>query len=211
MPMKLKPILLVAASMLLLVTSRAIGAEKPKSQALSSPNLVWAGLDYTRVKMIGPGQFNDAKAIFPGMLNEWNNLFLRERIKPVEKVTRKHLLLDVAGVYEKNKQASASQIIMSEGPDDVIEKSHISADDIAATVKSCKLENKEGLGAIFIADRFVKHGNKGVGAVYVVAFDVDTREVIFSERVVNKAGGFGFRNFWFHVIKLAEPVLSKCR
>jgi hypothetical protein len=44
-----------------------------------------------------------------------------------------------------------------------------------------------------------------------VFFDVSSREIIASERVVAKASGVAFRNYWFGVIKNAEPELKKYR
>jgi hypothetical protein len=73
------------------------------------------------------------------------------------------------------------------------------------------LDNKTGLGIVFIVDRLVKLDKKGQGAVYVVAFDIGTREVLFSERETGRAAGFGFRNFWFRVVKDAEKGLKKIR
>ena len=84
-------------------------------------------------------------------------------------------------------------------------------EDIAKAVKSYKMENKSGLGAVFIVDRLVKQDKKGQGAVYVVYFDVASREVLFTQRKVSNATGFGFRNYWFRVIKDAEGTLSKYR
>jgi hypothetical protein len=132
------------------------------------------------VRMIGPGEFSNPETIFPGMLEAWNNLFLQERIKFVEKQIKKNLITDIGGVTEANKAATSKQIINSPGPDDTIEKSHITAQDIAK-------------------------------AVYVVYFDVASREVLFTQRKVSNATGFGFRNYWFRVIKDAEGTLSKYR
>jgi hypothetical protein len=67
------------------------------------------------------------------------------------------------------------------------------------------------VAVVFIVDRLIKLDKKGEGAVYVVAFDIGTREVLSSERVVGKAVGFGFRNYWFRVIKDAEKGLGKIR
>jgi hypothetical protein len=206
----MKRLILVAA--LTVFTLGSLAADKsPKNAALASDTLVWAGLDYSKVRMIGPGQFNDPQSIFPGMLEAWNNLFLAERIRFVEKETRKRVVTDIAGVTEVNKTATPSQIIASPGSDDTIDKSHLTPQDIAQAVKSYKLENKTGLGVVFIVDRLVKPDKKGQGAVYVVAFDVATREVVFSQREVSYAVGFGFRNYWFRIIKDAERALKQCR
>jgi hypothetical protein len=189
-----------------------VAAEKPpRNPALASETLVWAGLDFSKVRMIGAGAFNDPDAIFPHMLNSWNNLFLHERISHVEKETNKRVVVDIGGVTEVNKTATPTQVITSPGPDDVIDKSHLTTRDIAEAVKSYKLDSKSGLGVVFIADRFVRVNKAAEGAVYVVGFDVASREVVFSQREVSKPSGIGFRNYWFRVIKNAEGALRQCR
>lgn len=211
--MKRIPILLVLLTTVAALSLNA--AEKKftpaKHPALNSPTVVWAGLDFTMVRMIGAGAFNNPDAIFPGMLESWNNLFLRERLKSVGTETKKTVLTDIGGAMEANKAATPKQIITAMTPDDTLDKSHISAADIARAVKGYKLESKDGLGVVMIADRFVKVDKQAQGAVYVVCFDIASREVIASERRVCKAGGAGFRNYWFRVIKDAEPALRMCR
>jgi len=205
----MKKILLLA--MLSLGVS-AFGADKAANNALlSAGTAVWAGVDYSHARLIGPGEFHDPEAIFPGLIESWNNLVLQERLKVMEKELRKTVVIDIAGVTAVNKSASASQIINSPGASDTISNSHLTAETIAKAVRSYKLDNKTGLGIVFIVDRLVKLDKKGQGAVYVVAFDIGTREVLFSERETGRAAGFGFRNFWFRVVKDAEKGLKKIR
>jgi hypothetical protein len=168
-------------------------------------------VDYSHARLIGPGEFANPENIFPGMLDAWNNLVLQERLKFFEKELHKPVVVDIAGVMEVNKSAGASQIINSPGANDTIGDSHITPDAIARAVRGYQLENKSGVAVVFIVDRLIKLDKKGEGAVYVVAFDIGTREVLSSERVVGKAVGFGFRNYWFRVIKDAEKGLGKIR
>jgi len=114
-------------------------------------------------------------------------------------------------VTAANKRASSKQIINSPSADDTIYGSQITPELIGKIVKSYDLKNKSGTGVVFIVDRLVKLDKKGEGAVYVVAFDIATRAVIFSEREIGKASGFGFRNYWFRVIKDAEKALKQLR
>lgn len=182
-----------------------------KTSLLDSDTLIWAGIDYSMTRMIGPGEFRDPEAIFPKMLETWNDLFLRERIRVVEKTTHKQVLPDIGGVSKANQSASAKQIATSVGARDTVEQTHITPEMIAGAVKSYQMANQSGLGVVFIADRFVKVGQKAGGAVYVVVFDVGTREVLSSQREVSKPSGFGFRNYWFRPIKNAEGALKKLR
>jgi len=202
----MKKLLLAIA---LMCTLTAPAADKSdKSALLASDKLIWAGIDYSQALFMGPGEFDKPETIFPKMLDTWNNLFLQERIRFVEKATGKKVVIDIAGVTKANQSASAKQIINIPDPDDTVEKTRITPEMIAKAVKFYKMDSRSGLGVVFIVDRLIKVNNKGRGAVYVVAFDVATREVIFSQREVHNATGFGFRNYWFRVIKDSEKALK---
>ena len=163
------------------------------------------------------------------MLDKWNALFIDERIAKVAKALGKRVLLDMKGVARRNKATTTAQIISTSGTKHSIEESHITPQDIATTVRSYELEKTNGLGLVFIVDRFCENSStpanlrrplegrgsapiglhwSGGGVVHIVFFDVATREVIFAERQVHEPGGFGFRNYWFGVIKRADATLG---
>ena len=170
------------ASALLALCFVASAADKDTKAAMKgATKVVWAGIDFSMVRLIDPKEFNDPSAIFPGYLETWNNLFVYERIPHVELATKKLVVIDIAGVMERNKTATSKQIILTPGDDDTIKKTHITEQDIAQAVQSYKMENKSGLAAVFIVDRFIKQvyqavrGNQvsqGAAAVYVVFFDI---------------------------------------
>ena len=174
----------------------------------SSPDaLVWCGLDYSMVKMIGTADFKQPDLIFPGMLEQWNALFIKEMIPLLEKMTSP-VQSDLAAVTARNEKASTSQIIREDGTsDEMVKPTHITADNIASIVKGLKMKHESGTGLIFVMDRLVK--SQQMGCLYVVFFDVSTRKLLLSERVVTAAGGAGFRNFWFKPIKTAVAGLPK--
>jgi hypothetical protein len=157
--------------------------------------------------MYGTQDFKDPANIFPHFLNSWNDLFLRERIKTLGDTLKKKVETDTEHMEERNQTARKDQVIRRDG--DFVKDSHITPKDIADAVRSYKLSEQSGLGLVFVVDRLVK--SEGRGAVYLVFFDVSSREVIACERVITKAGGMGFRNYWFGVIKNAEPALKKFR
>jgi len=190
----------------------ALAADHPAQSTLAAAGqVVWAGVDYSHARFIGPGEFVNPEAIFPGMFDAWNNLVLQERLKFLEKELHKPVAADIAGVTEINQSASASQIIKSPDAHDSISESHLTPDALAKAVHGYKLQNRSGVAVVFIVDRFVKLDKKGEGAVYVVAFDIGTRQVLGSERIIGKAVGIGFRNYWFRIIKDAEKGLGKLR
>jgi hypothetical protein len=171
----------------------------PKSQLPKTNTVVWAGLDYSMVHIIGPNLGLAPGSIFPAMPDSWNSLFVWERIVRLGKELDKQVIVDVSGMAERNRLAGTNQVISVGGAGDAIEKSHITPKDIADAVKSYKLKEQSGLGLVYIVDRLVKPSASG--ALYVVFFNIETREVISADRKTGAAGGAGFRNYWFGVIK----------
>lgn len=168
-------------------------------------SLIWCGLDYSVVKMIGTTDFHEPDKIFPGMLDEWNGLFLKEMLPQLEKMASS-VYFDVKAVGKPNSKATASQIINEDGTkDEMVKPSHITEKNIADAVKGYEIKYKQGLGLVFIVDRFV--GVQKTECLYVVFFDVASRKVLFSERQCTTAEGFGFRNYWFRPVKNAMKKL----
>jgi len=185
-----------------------IGMNAVRAQETSDPNtLVWCGLDYSKVKMIGTTDFAQPAQIFPGMLVAWNGLFMKEMLPELEKMS-KSVRTDLAAVADSNEKASEKQIQREDGSrDEMITPTHIKEIDIADLVHSYKLKNTQGVGLVFVMDRLVKA--QETGCMYVVFFDVSSRKVVSSTRLCEKAGGMGFRNYWFRPIKDAVKKLPK--
>lgn len=199
-----------------------------RNPLMAKEPLVWAGIDYSMIRLIGSSDFRVPDMIFPRMLEKWNALYLDERVELLPKVLGKRVAIDIGAVTERNKKATPSQVIESPGPKDVIGETHIDRQLIIDTVRAYKMEKTNGVGLVYIADRFIEprfispmNDRKGVsqkfkvpgtGAVYIVFFDVATREVISTERVVETVNaGANFRNFWFGIIKGADEKLGKYR
>jgi len=170
-------------------------------------DLVWCGLDYSKAKFIGTQDFRQPEQIFPGMIEAWNGLFMNEMIPQMEKMA-KSVGSDLHAVEAANEKCDKSQIVHEDGTkDEMVTPSHITDADIAKMVGAYDLKHDKGVGLVFIMDRLVKA--QETGCMYVVFFDLGSRKVLHSERVVASAGGIGFRNFWFRPVKDAVKKLPK--
>jgi len=169
---------------------------------------LWCGADWIiKVKMIGTTDFARPDQIFPGMLAAWNGLFMNEMLPKLEKIA-KSVTTDLSAVEASNEKASATQIEREDGSrEEKVAPTHIKEGDIAEMVRGYKLKNTQGVGLVFIMDRLVKM--QETGCMYVVFFDVGSRNILHSERVCAPAGGMGFRNYWFRPIKTAVEKLPK--
>jgi hypothetical protein len=189
-------------SLTALVMFGLLAAGMVRAQVTDDPNaLIWCGLDYSRVKLIGSEGFNQPAEIFPGMLVAWNSLFMREVLPDLEKKFPS-LGSDTSAVGAANDKATAKQIDREDGTrEEKVNLSHITDKEIASMVRSYKLKHEKGVGLVFVMDRLVKV--QETGCLYVVFFDIGSRKVLKCERVSEKAWGIGFRNYWFRPVKSA--------
>ena len=75
--------------------------------------------------------------------------------------------------------------------------------DIKNCVEALPLEGKEGIGLVFIMEGMKKISGKGYGSVWITLIDMQTKEVLITERIVREAEGFSFRNYWTSIIRKA--------
>ena len=189
----------------------AVGCVRPAAltndQVKGAESVVWLGLDYSRVQMIGTNAFNEPDRIFPGFLDEWNRLFLREQLDTLSKKLQKPVQVDTASVEALNRAAQADRIRVEDGDLRAhVETPLLTEAQIADAVKAYAPAAKSGVGLVFIVERLVKirqGADRGVGCVWRVFFDLESRKVLSCVRGCHGAAGFGFRNYWFNVIKLA--------
>jgi hypothetical protein len=218
--------LVASLGILLFFHFNVFADESQVRHALNSSNaVVWAGLDYSMMRVVGNTNDIPVPDLFSqGMPEKWNDLFLDERIEGVANSLKKHISLDISGVTERNKAIDASQNFVNSDDTDCIEKSNVAAKDISDAVRSYKMQHTSGVGLVFIIDRFVYQKThvqptynspkadrqSYVGAVYVVFFDIATREIISAKREVHYVGNGGsFRNFWFGPIKDTDSTLGR--
>ena len=199
----------------------------------ANPNLlVWCGLDYSMVKMIGSSRDFPESEIFPNsadrrgeraqpMTSAWNELFMKEMYPRLSRELRAIVQADLRAVESRNARVTSQQIVHEEGPLRNIGNladigtffdparflhrgnknlsTHVSDADIAAAIRSYRLQTRSGLGLVFIMDQLVKR--QETSCMYVVFFDIASRTIVSQERVCTDAGGGGIRNHWFGSIK----------
>jgi hypothetical protein len=216
---------LIATILLFGVFCGLVEAGGNKNPLMASDTVVWAGLDYSMIHIIG--NTNDIKVpdlIFQDMPRKWNDLFLDERIEGVANSLNKHMSIDIGGVTERNATLSTNRNIFEPDTTDALEKTYVTPQDIAAAISSYKMENTNGLGLVFIVDSIFYH--RGIvrttvhsdtsssllpthaEGVNVVFFDIATREIISSKREIRTVGtGGSYRFFWFGPIKDIDSSL----
>ena len=184
-----------------------ISAPKSFSQTLKdffsnkSTQLTYLGIDYTKNRFYknadaDPSDIRDK--YYPGM----NDLVVKEQYDKSYDIgaafNRKNTIsIDLSAVTANNNKIDVANIVSSQKSD----FERLKEADIKNCVGALPLENKEGIGLVFIMEGMKKVSGKGYGSVWITLIDMKTKEVLITERVVHEAEGFSFRNYWVSVIR----------
>jgi len=157
--------------------------------------ITYLGIDFTNVKVIGhqEGEVMDlADRQFSGI----NQLVLDEPKKydVAGALHRPSVPSDISFVKAKNKTISADKITST----DVADEKHLTEADINGIVKGYDFGGKKGIGFLFIMESMSKKSEHG--SMYLTFVDMATSKVLHTERVSEKPGGFGLRNYWAKTI-----------
>lgn len=188
---------------LLILANSTIFSQNSVKDIFTAKSIVWYGLNFSEAKMVG--QFDQAMGA--GMatpdelktkwMSAWNGLVVSEpkNFKIKEAFHKDDVFFDI-GPIEKQNQNINSNDLMSYNP--------YRFSDAQKTINSVvsKLtggEKTEGIGVVFVVESFNKSIDEA--AVYVVMFDIKTKSVLISEKIMGKPVGIGLRNFWAGAIK----------
>ena len=182
----MKKILILAIVMVL-----AIPALKSQDAAMvfNAKECTWLGLDFSKAKMIGSEGFSDPYQIKNRFFDSWNQLFLREPDKyNVGETFRKEEVTNYLDVVEKRNEIPNID-------DLVIDHEYsLTEDDIRSMVAEYEMGGNTGLGIVFIVEAFDKEAQRG--RFWVTFIDNNTKQVLLTQKMEGKAGGFGLRNYW---------------
>lgn len=173
----------------------------------TAKEIVWYGLNFTEAKMVG--QFDQAMGAAPATASEiktkwmsaWNGLMVAEpqNFKIKEAFEKESVFYDIGPVEKANQTIKADNLMMV--------NPYVFA-DAQKSIKNAvgKLsggEKKDGMGVTFVVESFNKTADEAT--VYAVVFDIKTKAILISEKIIGKPTGIGLRNFWAgamkHVIK----------
>ncbi|MEO8067011.1 MAG: hypothetical protein ABI599_04885 [Flavobacteriales bacterium] len=179
----------LAAAFTLLASSPAHAQSTMQDMLSDKTPLTFIGLDFSEAKFV-------ARYEFPGLDKQgtmffvrWNALLQTEWAKYnlAEPLQLGNVPTLTQFVQEVNDRVDVQKAWATGDP--VFDKERI-----PAMVKKYKTEGEEGMGCVFIVGSFNKTLEKG--EFFVTFFDMKTKEVVHTERMVGKPFGFGERNFW---------------
>jgi hypothetical protein len=171
----------------------------------SCPEIVWLGIDFSRVKFIGPAGFNDVRSILATQIHGMNDVVIKETNKfDFAKFLRKRARYKADQVYQHNMNISPDGIVLVVDPGNRVDGAVVQQ-----VVDECKFPQDSGIGLLFVAESLDK--NQSAAFTWVAFVDLACGKVIATSKYAGRAGGLSFRNFWvnafFDILKQLSPIV----
>ncbi len=174
------------------------------ADVFKASEITWFGLDYSHLKVrgplvnVGPSGFRDEKDLRDNYFEAWNNLVVSEPSKyNFWKAFRVgNVPNDLSIVNKRNSSMNASNMLTEKGGEGIVDEALVKK-----TVGEYRGDRKEGIGLVFIMESLDK--NNETGTMWVTFFDIGSRKVLFTERLVERAGGPGLKNHWISPVSAA--------
>lgn len=150
--------------------------------------ITWIGLDFSEAKFVPTVDFAEVQNNVDLALLKWNNLLEQEAAK-----------FDLGAALGSTRTTNNTSFVQDANagiaPHDLIQRTAEPLDlsKIPGMVRRYKTEG-EGVGVVFIVESFNKTDVQAV--FHVTFFNMATKEILHTERMVGKPGGFGMRNYW---------------
>ena len=161
----------------------------------TSYTFTWLGIDYSHVKiaesltLFNGDKPRTAEDIKNSYFKSWNELIVNEREKySIEEMLNiSYVAYDINMMTRINDSARSEELVSPTPP-------VFSPEQIQSFVQEYPLENKSGIGIVFIAESM----NKRLEEAYyhIAIINMQTKEVLIQQRLKGKPFGAGIRNYW---------------
>ena len=179
-------------------------AQKPSDILNSSVPMVYLGVDFSEARVI-----NDFSATPYDIKNRHfagiNQVIVNEQKKFdwQKHLERSNISSDITVTQAINDKVDENKISSTNTADE----SRLKEGDIQSMVSKYALNGKTGVGLVVIMESLNKSGESA--SMYLTFIDLASKKVLYTERMVEKAGGFGFRNYYASTIYKAMQTIKK--
>ena len=201
--------LLKSISAVAMVLMLSLGAKAQTSDNIFDPKLpmTWLGLDFSKAKFIGPSRDFGLPEKHKELMASWNSLLDREQDKfSVKRFFRKQTVtLDFNLTNKNNGPLDIGSMIVekSEGAKPALEEK-----DIREIVSNYDFGGLRGLGLMLVVESFDK--SRGKSNVWITFINLNTQEVIMTERRFGSPMGASLKSFWVNsILNMMERISRK--
>lgn len=197
-----KPILYLT----LLVVSIQLNAQTARDVFKSGTPVAWLGLDFTEARFIGDRERLGSHSDVLHLMEAINQLIINEPTKYdiAEAIERTRIEKAINITSNRNSVLEVGELLSDKSKD----YQRLKPSDIEAIIGEYDFEDLTGIGLMFNVESFSKMDESA--SVWVTFINMDTKEVLFTQRLTGKPGGFGLRNYWGRSIySIIESVKKK--
>lgn len=176
---------------LLLPTMVAVGQD-PSDVFKETTPITWLGLDFTATKFIGDRERLGSESDLRHLLVALNELLITEEAKfdIAAAIDKKKVVRDFDVTQDNNAKLDVMGMLSNSEKDYL----HLTREGVAEIISKYDFKGLTGIGLMFNIESFSKLNAEA--SMYVTFIAMDTKEVLFTERLVAPPAGFGMRNFW---------------
>ena len=185
-------------------------AQNTGKDLFTTKNIVWYGLNFAEAKMVGLfDQAAGAGAASPGEIRDkwipaWNVLIVNEpdHYKIKEAFRKNEVYFDLSPTEKMNHEIKLDNFVSYNAFN--FSDPNKTVQDVVSALKGG--DKNEGIGLVFVVESFNKTSDEA--SIYVTVFDIKTKKVLITEKIIGKPAGFGLRNFWGGAIKRILKQIS---
>jgi hypothetical protein len=200
--MKLNFLLIV----LLAAASLEVGAQRRSDIFNKDVEITWLGIDLSKAKFIGDRERYGSESDMRRLADGWNTIFLKEpdKFNVARVVGRAQVKNAIEVTSDHNQQLD----ILEHYSDNKDEFGHMKISDVDEVVADYDFSGLSGIGLMFIVESFSKLNGKA--SVWVTFINLESKEVLLTEKLMGTPGGAGLRNYWANACHdILEKMKSK--
>lgn len=192
--------------MLAVCVTTTLFAQSKNEVFLPETKVTWLGIDFTEAIFIGDREALGDEDRTKKFIESLNTLMIAEKDKyNIARAIDKPKVENRVDITTEHNRKLDVSLMYSDREKDYF---HQTKDGIAKIVFDYEYADLHGIGLMFIVESFSKLNVEGL--IWVTFIDMDTREVIFTERMASAPGGFGLRNYWAGSIhRIIERMTKK--
>ncbi len=176
----------------LLVISFQVNAQTAQDIFKSGTPVTWLGLDFTEARFIGDRERLGSHSDVLHLMESINQLIVNEPTKYdiAAAIGRARVEKAINVTSNHNSQLEVSELLSDQTKD----YQRLKSSDIERIVSGYSFDDLDGIGLMFNVESFSKMDESA--SVWVTFINLNTKKVLFTQRLTGKPGGFGLRNFW---------------
>lgn len=190
----------------LLLTAAFTQAQKKSDILNDAVPMTYLGVDFSQTRVINDiaaTSYDIKSRHFPGI----NQVVIAEpkKFDWPKYLERGNISNDIDNVNSLNEKIDDKSINSSSTADE----SRLKPADIQSIVNRYDVAGKKGIGLVVIMESLSKTSESA--SMYITFIDLPSKKVLYTERMVEKAGGFGFRNYYASTIYKAMQSIKKSK